>query len=147
MWRSILQRIIEEKESYNERVNIGANKTQLATLKRKISEIYNINIPKVYLDFLEKINGLEFNGFVIYGISDENNESEYVTDFISTNEIWNENDNTLRNVFFGDSNISWYCYDTVENEYVELDKPSGSLIRSFDSFEPMLEVILTDCLR
>lgn len=39
---------------------------------------------------------------------------------------------------FGDSDTAWYCLNVIENEYLELDKPSGTLMNKFDDFNTML---------
>ncbi len=65
---------------------------------------------------------------------------------IETNEIWYENDWQKQYLFFGDSDIAWYCYDLDQNVFLELDKPSGTLIQSFASFESMLEEALQTVL-
>lgn len=49
-------------------------------------------------------------------------------------------------MFFGDSNMSWYCYNIRENTYVELDKPSGELEQEFSDFTDMLENALESSL-
>ncbi len=41
-------------------------------------------------------------------------------------------------LFFGDSDTAWYCLDVIENGYLELDKPSGTLMNKFDDFNGML---------
>lgn len=40
--------------------------------------------------------------------------------------------------FFGDSDTAWYCLDVIQNEYLELDKPSGTLMNKFNDFNAML---------
>ncbi|WP_278321669.1 SMI1/KNR4 family protein [Clostridium massiliamazoniense] len=30
----------------------------------------NVEIPKEYLDIISKINGIEFNGFILYGVDE-----------------------------------------------------------------------------
>lgn len=87
-----------------------------------------------YESLLKKINGLEFNGLVIYNANpdDENNG------FIEANEIWRGNDWENNYLFFGDSSISWYCLDVDNYVFLELDKPSGDIIEEFISFEEMI---------
>lgn len=49
-------------------------------------------------------------------------------------------------IFIGESNISWYVYDLVENKYFELDNPSGRENAQFSSLECMIENLLSDAL-
>lgn len=78
---------------------------------------------------------------MIYGIDDdlmEEENDEEVYGFIETNEQWHENDEQKKYLFFGDSDTAWYCLDVIENEYLELDKPSGTLMNKFNDFNAML---------
>ncbi|MDI6684943.1 YrhA family protein [Bacillus subtilis] len=98
-------------------------------------------IPSGYKKFLQTVNGLDFNGLVIYGLDQEllrEENDEEVYGFIETNEQWHENDEQKKYLFFGDSNTAWYCLDVIQNEYLELDKPSGTLMNKFNDFNAML---------
>ncbi|CAF1865673.1 YrhA family protein [Bacillus subtilis] len=78
---------------------------------------------------------------VIYGLDQEllrEENDEEVYGFIETNEQWHENDEQKKYLFFGDSNTAWYCLDVIQNEYLELDKPSGTLMNKFNDFNAML---------
>lgn len=98
---------------------------------RKIRE--NLWISE-YENLLKKVNGLEFNGLVIYNAQpdDENNG------FIGANEIWRDNEWDSNYLFFGDSSISWYCLDIDNYVFLELDKPSGEIVEEYNSFEEMI---------
>lgn len=104
-------------------------------------------LPDGYIEFLKRNNGLDFNGTVIYGV-DKQHESveESSAGLLETNEIWYENEWQKRYIFFGDSSIAWYCYDRIERSYIELDKPSGSFIQSYECFDAMLDDALETTL-
>jgi SMI1 / KNR4 family (SUKH-1) len=111
-------------------------------LKNNVEQnLISVALPSSYSKFLQTTNGLDFNGLVIYGVDQVFLEKKDATDFqgfIETNNLWHENDWQKQYIFYGDSNTAWYGYDQVENEYVELDKPSGTLIQTFESFDSML---------
>lgn len=72
---------------------------------------------------LRKVNGLEFNGFILYGIDLiilENEPKQSVNGFIDNNKVWHENEWQKKYIFYGDSNSSWYTYDLSTNKYYEL---------------------------
>lgn len=114
-----------------------AHKVEIDRLKNWISKHIKKNLWFAdYEDFLKRRNGLDFDGFIIYCTNpeDENN------DFIIANSVWrNGNENYL---FFGESSISWFVFDIKLERFVELDKPSGDFIKSYDSFIDMLTNIL-----
>ncbi|WP_397334186.1 YrhA family protein [Paenibacillus macerans] len=86
----------------------------------------------------------------MYGVDDtitnDENTNHKVTGYIETNEIWYENEHQKAYMFFGDGNISWYCYDIKRDIYVELDKPSGSLVQEFQGFYHMIDYALSESL-
>ncbi|WP_342512467.1 YrhA family protein [Sporosarcina sp. FSL K6-1522] len=95
-----------------------------------------------YENLLKKVNGLEFNGLVIYNAQfDDGNNS-----FIAANEIWRDNEWDSNYLFFGDSSISWYCLDTDNYVFLELDKPSGDIVGEYNSFEEMINEALQNVL-
>ncbi|MDQ0861805.1 hypothetical protein QFZ72_005284 [Bacillus sp. V2I10] len=124
--------------------------TEIIKLKQHIQQKFgNIALPESYIEFLKIVNGLDFNGLVIYGVDKvltDKEEDEKIQGFIETNELWYENDWQKQYIFFGDSDTAWYCYDLKESMYVELDKPSGTLIQSFDNFDSMLSDALETTL-
>lgn len=120
-----------------------ASVENLQTVKEWITRNINNNIAmREYEDLLTKVNGLDFNGLVIYNANpaDENNG------FIGANEIWQENEWENNYLFFGDSNISWYCLDIDNNKFLELDKPSGDIVEEYESFDEMMNEALKSVL-
>ena len=108
-----------------------------------------MDLPDDYAKILGLVNGLEFNGFILYGIdqhllSKQPNQS--INGLIEYNKIWYENEWQKKYIFIGESNISWYVYDLVECQYLELDNPSGRENGVFSSLECMVEKLLSDAL-
>lgn len=149
MWKIKLEEIIEEKNLYGEQINSGASQVELAKFKISVKEELQKDLPTEYGDFLKKVNGLEFNGFILYGIDDvflEKKTNQHINGLISFNQIWYENEDQKKYLFLGESNISWYVYDTNNERYIELDNPSGREMVVFKELDKMLEKILSDSL-
>lgn len=149
MWKDKLQEIIQEKKIYGEKVNIGATEEEIGMFFKKVKAELNVDLPNDYANILELVNGLEFNGFILYGIdqillSKQPNQS--INGLIEYNKIWYENEWQKKYIFIGESNISWYVYDFAECKYAELDNPSGRENEVFSSLEDMVEKILSDAL-
>lgn len=141
-WKDLLIEIEKIEEKYGSSLRNPAADTEIIKMNDNIQqELGRIVLPESYIEFLKKVNGLDFNGLVIYGIDKvllDKEVDEVIYGFIETNELWHENDWQKQYVFFGDSDTAWYCYDQKESVYVELDKPSGTLMQSFESFDSML---------
>lgn len=149
MWRELLLDIKKVEEKYGGTLNIPARNEQIDYLKKVAKERFNHILPKEYIAFLKMVNGLEFNGFIFYGVDSwlvDKEDNKFVYGYIDSNEIWYENEHQKQYIFFGESNISWYCFDLLSRVYVELDNPSGTLMNTFTNFEYLLEKALKDSL-
>lgn len=146
IWKQQLLEMKEIKERYNSSLRAAVSQQEIRNLTKGFNEKFKASsLPKQYLNFLHIVNGLQFNGLNIYGIDEEllditSNES--IEGIMEMNELWHENDEMKKYIFFGDADISWYCYNRDENVYMELDKPSGTIIGSFDDFDSMLKTAL-----
>ena len=110
---------------------------------------FELRLPDEYLEVLKFINGLEFNGFILYGIDEyllDFKPHQTVNGFIECNKVWYENEWQKKYIFLGESSVAWYVYDLEERKYYELDNPSGSLMEEFDNPEDLLEKFMADAL-
>ena len=108
-----------------------------------------MDIPNEYIKILKVVNGLEFNGFILYGIDQyllDEQSNQIINGLIENNKILYENEWEKQYIFLGESNICWYVYDLIECKYYELDRPSGSKMKVFNSLEDMVEEILNNAL-
>ena len=141
MWEIYLQQIREEKELYDEEINSGASEKEIYELVTTAKEKWNMEIPQQYLDVLSRINGIEFNVFILYGVDQyllEHEMKQLVYGLLEFNHIWYENEKQREYLFLGESNISWYVYqykiNVIWNWISRLEE------KSIDS------VIFTKCL-
>ena len=149
MWKDKFQEIIQEKKIYGEKVNIGVTEEELENYFKEAKAELNVDLPNDYANILELVNGLEFNGFILYGIDESllnKQPNQSINGLIEYNKIWYENEWQKKYIFIGESNISWYVYDIAECKYIELDNPSGRENEVFSSLEYMVEKILSDAL-
>ena len=142
MWVNLLEEIRKIEAKYGDELNSPVTDQEIRNFEEAVLGKFPVNeIPSGYKKFLQTVNGLDFNGLVIYGLDQEllrEENDEEVYGFIETNEQWHENDEQKKYLFFGDSDTAWYCLDVIENEYLELDKPSGTLMNKFNDFNAML---------
>jgi len=149
MWKDKLQEIVQEKNLYGEKINIGATAEEIRLFIKKATDELRVDLPDGYVKILEVVNGIEFNGFILYGIDQYllgRQQNQTINGLIEYNKIWYENEWQKRYIFLGESNISWYVYDLVKHQYFELDNPSGRENVVFSSLECMVEKLLSDAL-
>lgn len=102
MWEENLKKVIDEKKMYDEEVNSGASKEEIARLIEEVNKKLNVEIPKEYLDIISKINGIEFNGFILYGVDEyllEHQTNQSIYGLVDSNQIWYENEEQ-KNIYF-----------------------------------------------
>ena len=94
-----------------------------------------MEIPQQYLDVLSRINRIEFNGFILYGVDQyllEHKMKQPVYGLLEFNHIWHENEKQREYLFLGESNISWYVYqykiNVIWNWISHLEKSIDSVI-------------------
>ncbi|PRT12395.1 SMI1/KNR4 family protein [Bacillus toyonensis] len=149
MWKNLILEIEKIEKSFNDKLNTPATDTEIHRLRKHVKEKFNVDLPSEYEEFLKTVNGLDFNGLVIYGVDPSllNTErDEQICGFIDTNEIWYENEFQKEYLFFGVSNIAWFCKNLSEGTYLELDKPSGTVMKTYNDFNTMLEEALKTAL-
>lgn len=143
MWREKVDRISKIREKRNRKLNLPASVSELLRFRKSVVEKFGEDVlPQQYYEFLQTVNGIEFNGLRIYGIDLiylDSKPINQVDSFFDANETWESIKDEDELIFFGDSDIAWYCYDAIKNSFVELDKPSGELMETFSDFDTMLE--------
>lgn len=149
MWKDKLLQIVQEKNVYGEKINIGATEEIRIFIKR-VKHEFKIDLPNEYIELLRTVNGVEFNGFILYGIDEElldTPQNQRINGFIKCNAIWYENEWQKKYIFLGESNISWYAYDMMLRRYFELDNPSGREMEVFIGLDYLMERALSDALK
>lgn len=147
MWQEKLNELEQEKKLYGEGINHGATDEEIKIFAKRIAVELNVILPEEYMQILETINGIEFNGFIFYGIDEKmltEPPVQHINGLLECNKIWYENEWQKQYLFLGESNISWYVYDLSKKKYYELDNPSGNKSEEFSDIYYLLEKLLTD---
>ena len=145
MWKNLILEIGKIEKSFNDKLNTTATDSEVQKLRERMKESFSIDLPSEYEEFLKTVNGLDFNGLVLYGVDSyllDTERDESICGLIETNEIWYENEFQKGYLFFGDSNIAWFCKNLSDGTYLELDKPSGTVMNTYNDFNTMLEEAL-----
>ena len=149
MWLDKLEEIRQVSAKFGDTLNEGITDKELEALMSGVEEELQISLPEAYIDVIKCINGLEFNGFILYGADTEmleNVPNQRINGLIDNNKVWYDNEWEKKYLFLGDSSISWYVYEVENGRYLELDKPSGDEMQEFSCLDEMLKKILTDAL-
>jgi hypothetical protein len=132
----LLNKIEEDERKYEESIfnkNGKANDKEINNFKKWILK-HCENEFSEYNDFAKIINGLNYNGLFLYSL---NKKSEYNI-YKSNEEWWNDNEDIQEYIFFGDDDISWYCKNKNDGKYYILDKPDGSIMNEYGTFDEII---------
>lgn len=149
MFEKKLNRICEIESGYGLKINRGANDQEIKILNLQSNMKLGFSLPSEYMDVLKIINGLDFNGFVLYGIDTEflgEKPLQPIQGIVLSNLEWYELEDNKRYIFFGTDNISWYVWDKLKESYFLLDKPSGDEVEEYQSFDDMFRRMLETSL-
>ncbi|MCW1238304.1 SMI1/KNR4 family protein [Bacillus pretiosus] len=150
MWREKISHISKIREKRNRKLNLPINEKELSKFRKSVVEKLGEDVlPQQYYEFLQTVNGIEFNGLIIYGIDQsflDFKPINQVDSFFDANDIWESIKDEDELIFFGDSDIAWYCYNVSKKKFVELDKPSGEHMETFCDFDTMLKSALSAAL-
>lgn len=138
MWKAHLEKIRKIEQSFGDDLNAGASLKKIEKLKKAAKKKFDYDLPGQYIEFLKATDGIEFNGFIIYGTDDKDNG------FISQNKFWQEND-IEGYIFFGTSSISWYVYEYKTKLFYDMDA-SETKYETFSCFDELADKILSDSL-
>jgi len=149
MWKEELNRVAQEKSKYHEKINNGATEDEVRLFHKHAHIEIGVDLPEEYLDFLREVNGIEFNGFILYGIDQKllaSVPNQKISGLIENNRIWYENVWQKKYIFIGESSISWFVFEPNNKKFIELNKPSGDVVMEFENCDSMIKKILTDSM-
>ena len=77
MWREQVNHFSKIREKRNRKLNLPTNENELLRFRKSVVEKFGRNVlPQQYYEFLQTVNGIEFNGLRIYGIDQDFLDSE-----------------------------------------------------------------------
>lgn len=130
MYQAELDIVKNIKKEYDENLSLPADEFEIKRFSEVFCEVFNIDVPKAYLEFLRQCNGFEFNGCIIYS-SQNIIENQFDYAFLTDDYI-----------VFAEYDIAWFCMEKSSGKCCELDKPSAQEVFAFNTFEEMIEYVL-----
>lgn len=144
MWQDTLAKIREQEAGYGGELNGPASEEEIRKFREEI-ESRSIAVPDEYYDFLRVINGVEYNGFIIYGIDEDlldDEPAQGTTGFLFQKEVWDETASG-QFTYLGESSIDFFAYGVETRKFYVLDNGSDDIMEEYDDFDEFLERILS----
>lgn len=143
------EEIRKRKSKYNQQLNDGATDSELKKFNIQSQKSLGYFFPDDYLMMLQMINGIEYNGFILYGIDEyllERKSKQRITGAIHTNQEWYELEENKSYIFLAEDELSWYVLDEKKDAYRIMSKPTGDYLEEYNDFETLLDRMLGDAL-
>ncbi|EJR54229.1 hypothetical protein IIO_05839 [Bacillus cereus VD115] len=122
MWKNLILEIEKIEKSFNDKLNTPATDSEVKKLRERMKKSFNVDLPSEYEEFLKTVNGLDFNGLVLYGVDSyllDTERDESICGLIETNEIWYENEFQKKYLFLGDSNAAHHLTPWNDKRAIE----------------------------
>lgn len=95
MWKERLEEIRQEEKRCGEDINCGVSAEEAEAFIKVVKDELGIVLPEEYLKILRILNGIEFNGFILYGVDEhllKKAPNQHVNGLIDSNQVWYENE-------------------------------------------------------
>ena len=140
--RDLLSRIREEQQEANEVFEMPASPGDVEKIRLYATDILRTALPNGYLSFLSQTNGLDFNGYLVFGAS--TSQSPCLPGFQDANELLART--PRQHAFYGHTSDEMYAQHLASSRWQVLDRASLSILEEFESFDLMLLHVLQEAL-
>ena len=112
MWKERLEEIRQEEKRYGADINCGISEEEAQEFIKAVKDELGIALPEEYLKILRIVNGIEFNGFILYGVDEpllQEAPNRSVNGLIDCNQVWYENEWQKQYLFLGGRQHQLVC--------------------------------------
>lgn len=138
----LLAEINAEKREFAQPIWPPASPDAIERLRKLARDTLQADLPEDYVAFLGRNDGLDFNGYVIYGATEH--KEPFLSGFVESNERLGGPQ--AGHVFFGDTGDQLFAQDRTSQAWVALDRASLDVIATFPSFDAMLTDVLRNAI-
>ncbi len=141
--RQILQEIATQKARRGYSIQPPCSEGDLVALRNNVSKIFHLDIPPSYEEFLQEMNGLDFNGTLIFAATKTPHASrptKFIEGVLDANNV--------RRVgapdFFiiGESGMEMYVYNLKSKKWETVDQVSLDVYERFETIDDLLVAAL-----
>jgi hypothetical protein len=136
----LLARIDAEKRAFDQTIRPPASPAAIERLRAHACDALRTELPAGYIALLGRNDGLDFNGYAIYGATEQ--ADPFLSGFAEANARLSNP--PAKYVFYGDTGDALYAQDRATCAWVALDRPSLDVIETFPRFDAMLVRVLCD---
>jgi hypothetical protein len=139
-----LTRIHAEQRIAGEQVSGPATPAACVALADRVQEAFAIVVPDAFLAFLQRCDGLDFNGLVLYGTG--GTVHQRTPDLMAANTNWRANPALHDWLILGDNDTDLLAWHQPTGTCGRLDRVGLQQTETFPDVATMLERVLTERL-
>jgi len=129
--------------NWGEKLEPPASEYELEEFIVTVGDLFGVTLPKEYLNFLKIVNGIEFNGFILFGT--KNSELNSLTsslDLCKLNKTIRDANTVLQKnmLIIGENSTSIILYDNQANKFQWCDRIAMDRVESYESFDSLLRI-------
>jgi hypothetical protein len=139
----ILGTIAERKANRGQRIQPPCRPSELDKLRGDLWNAYRMNVPQSYEELLGRMNGIDFNGTLVFAASTvphANRQGEFIEGLIDANKIRQVNAEYL--VIFGESGMEMYVFDLRSQQWAVVDQVSLDVFEQCGDFDQLMVAAL-----
>ncbi len=139
---AIIKEVRVAAKKWGEVLEPGATESEIDDFVKKVERQYDAVLPEAYIDMLRIVNGLEFNGLIVYGTKDSISDlNSSPLDFFVANDSFREtrNRDAEKLLLLGETSTGLLVYDTDCKQFQYRDRIGIDRVEPYSCFEAMLE--------
>lgn len=141
MYRALLDEVVTWSRAHDRPLQRPCPPAELDTLRRRAHRELGVDVPDAYCGFLSLMDGLDWNGLVIYASKTTpimGYPDRFIEGFVEATRGWRDYEENSHLLFFGESGLSQYVYDPTKAEFQVLDRQSNALIERAEGLDQLL---------
>ena len=138
----ILKEVRDAAKKWGEDLEPGATGSEIDAFAEEVERQYGAMPPKAYIDMLRIVNGLEFNGLIVYGTKDSISDTDSSSlDFFVANDSFRDaqKQDTEKLLLLGETSTGILVYDLDCEKFQYRDRIGIDRVEPYSCFEAMLE--------
>ena len=144
-WKAALSRILDQMKSFNLKSQSPCSLENITTLDKAMIDHGFGRLPEAYMEFLEVVNGLDWNGLVIYASQRSAISGcvdRYIDGIVDANVCLQDVDIMKDRVAYAEDGTVYYPMHLHKQRFETILCVGGSVMEVHASFSAMLNSAL-----
>lgn len=141
--KALIDDVKEIADGWGEALEPPAMQSEIDALQEAVKATYKVELPAEYMQLLRLVNGLEFNGLIIYGTKNSISDPDASPlDLMAMNAVLRESQrmNIPDTIIIGEDSTGVLTYERQTGQFQYRDRIAPDRVEPYRSFTQMLAV-------